>query len=366
MLPNPFQKQTGQPTAPSTPQPTPAARPTKQAPVLAPLQVQQLESVLADALAFYRQGTGNGDTTHWPCLDEYWTWLKKEITIITGNANHGKSRFIHAVMLLKAVFSNWRFAVFVPENEEDFYVELAQALVGRTANIKFENNRMSEEQLTAAITWLHERFVVVTAPDGANPQRLLDEFARLHAERPLDGVLIDPWNQLDHDWQSREDIYLSGQFGILKRFAIKHELALLVTAHPAGQSKDKNGNLIRPDAYSISGGKMWNNKFDNVLAVFRPDFPAPELELWIHKIKKRGRVGQPGTVLLRFDLPQSRYFPQIGDQQHPLEKVDFNAPGSVRVDPNAAAAAYEPRKIGVASTFEQEAKPQPDTDKIPF
>lgn len=65
-----------------------------------------------------------------------------------------------------------------------------------------------------------------------------------------------------------------------------------------------------------------------MLAVFRPNFPEPEVELWIHKIKKRGRVGKPGTLSLTYDLKQMRYFPEIGDMQHPLEACQFNAPGT--------------------------------------
>jgi hypothetical protein len=305
------------------------------------LEVQSLEDVLTAARAFYLQGLGNGDTTHWPCLDTYWTWLKKEITAITGYPNHGKSRLIHAVMLLKAAFSGWRFAVYVPENEEDFYVEMAQMLVGRTANIKFPNNRMALEELEKAIVWVHAHFVVITAPEGATHEQFLAEVARLHAIEPFDGYLGDPWNQLVHDFQSREDLYLSDQFSKAKRFCINHNLAGIYTAHPAGTVKDKNGKLLVPDAYSISGGKMWNNKFDNVMAVFRPAFPDPEVELWIHKIKKRGRVGQPGVLNLTYDLLQSRYFPKLGDTQHPLEQVSFNAPGTPRRDTDFPASEFD-------------------------
>ena len=340
-------------------QPTfPRAQRPAAAPATAPeaaLTVQPLDAVLAAARAFYLDGLGNGDTTHWPCLDEYWTWLRKEITVVTGYPNHGKSRWIHAVMLLKAAFSGWRFAVFVPENEDDFYVEMAQMLVGRTANIKFENSRMALEELEKAIAWVYEHFTVVVAPEGATPKTLLAEFARLHEARPIDGVLFDPWNQLIHDFQSREDLYLSEQFSLLKRFAIKHDMALLVTAHPAGQVKDKHGKLICPDAYSISGGKMWNNKFDNVLAVFRPAFPDPDVELLIHKIKKRGRVGKPGTLELKYDLASSRYFPRFGDSRHPLEDASLNAPGP----PAAPAPAWNPHIIPAASTFEHTPAPVP-------
>lgn len=305
------------------------------APVATTLTVPTLAEVLAETKAFYDLGLGNGETTHWPCLNDNWTWLRKEITAITGYANQGKSRFILQAMLIKAALSNWHFLVYVPENEEDFYVEMAETLVGRTANIKYEQTRMPWQDLEAAIHWLYEHFTVVKAPDGCTPQQLLDHFVLHHAQRPYDGVLIDPWNQLTHDFQSREDLYLSQQFSVLKRFAIKHNLCVLVTAHPAGQVKSREGKLLVPDAYSISGGKMWANKFDNVMAVFRPNFPDPKVELWIHKIKKQGRVGRPGMIDLNFNIAKHRYFPEIGDQQHPLETVSFNAPGEATPQPTA-------------------------------
>lgn len=292
------------------------------------LRVVSLEEAKTEAISFYLNGLGNGETTHWDCLDVYWMWMKKEITCITGYPNHGKSRFIHHVMLIKAALKGWKFAVFVPENEADFFVEMAQMLVGRTANIKFADDRMSLQELERAIDWLGQHFFVVVASEGATPTQLMDSFAQIHAATPLDGVLIDPWNQLSHNFQLREDIYLSEQYSMLKRFAIKHDMAVVMTAHPAGNVKDKNGKLICPDAYSISGGRMTNNKFDNVLAVFRSNFPDPAVELWVHKIKKQGRVGKPGTLNLTYDVKQQRYFPEYGDMQHPLDEVSFNKPGA--------------------------------------
>lgn len=322
----------------SAPKPRPAAA---AAPDPAALRFQTPAEALADALAFYDTGLGNGETTHWPCLDDHWTWMKKEITCLTGYPNHGKSRLIHFVMLIKAALKGWKFAVYVPENESDFYAEMAQMLVGRTANLKFAHARMSRDEYTAAVGWLTEHFYVVTAPEGCTPKQLLTAFAQRHAATPLDGVLIDPWNQLSHDFQSREDIYLSEQYSALKRFAIKHELAVVMTAHPAGSVKDKNGKLVVPDAYSISGGKMTNNKFDNVLAMFRPDFPSPACELWIHKIKKQGRVGKPGMIELTYDVPTNRYTPRLGDATSPLDAVGFNAPGAPYNDHNLPASQFD-------------------------
>ena len=323
----------------------PAPRP--QPAPLAPLPVQQYGDVLATARAFYETGLGNGETTHWPCLDEHWTWLRKEITAITGYANQGKSRFILSVMLMKAAVSGWRFCVFVPENEEEFYVDMAEMLVGRTANLKHPQRRMAWQQLETAIAWLHEHFTVVTAPEGATPAQLLDAFTLQAAQRRYDAVLIDPWNQLTHDFQSREDLYLSQQFSLLKRYAIRHDVAVLVTAHPAGDVKSKEGKLLVPNAYSISGGKMWANKFDNVMAVFRPSFPEPEVQFWIHKIKKQGRVGKPGMIELKYNLFTNRYSPELGDRLNALEGTVWDSPAVTTPLP-----AWNPHSIPAPSQFD--------------
>ena len=329
------------PAAPHSPAPARARPPVALPSDPAALRVQSAAAAKAEARAFYLEGLGNGETTHWPCLDTNWTWMKKEITCLTGYPNHGKSRLIHHVMLIKAARKGWKFAVYVPENESDFYVEMAQMLVGRTANKKYAHNRMSLEELETAIDWLTRHFFVVEAPEGCTPAQLLAKFAEIHAATPLDGVLIDPINQLTHNFQSREDIYLSEQYSAFKRFAIRHDLALVMTAHPAGSVKDKNGKLVVPDAYSISGGKMTNNKFDNVLAMFRPDFPSPACELWVHKIKKQGRVGKPGMIELTYDVASSRYAPRLGAESHPLEAVSFNAPGAAYNNQNLPASQFE-------------------------
>lgn len=213
---------------------------------------------------------------------------------------------------------------------------MAQMLVGRTANVSAGTDRMTMDELTEGLDWILEHFVVVTAPEGATPKALIDEFVRIdQADRTaggkgFDGILIDPWNQLSHEFNTREDLYLSEQLSLLRRVAKDRNWSVWVTAHPAGNVKDKNGKLVCPDAYSISGGKMWNNKADNVLAVYRPNFPEPTTELLIHKIKKQGRVGRPGTLTLTYNVPQSRYYPEVGDMEHPLEHVSFNAPGQPR------------------------------------
>jgi hypothetical protein len=335
----------GRTERPARQQPAPAAA--------APLVVQPYDQVLSIARAFYETGLGNGETTHWPCLDEYWTWLRKEITAITGYANQGKSRFILSVMLMKAAVSGWRFCVYVPENEEEFYVEMAEMLVGRTANLKYPQRRMAWQQLQAALEWLYEHFTVVTAPDGATPAQLLDSFTLQAAQRKYDAVLIDPWNQLTHDFQSREDLYLSQQFSLLKRYAIRHDVAVLVTAHPAGDIKNKEGKLLVPNAYSISGGKMWANKFDNVMAVFRPSFPEPEVQLWVHKIKKQGRVGKPGMLELKYDVFTSRYAPELGDKRNALEGTVWDNPAEAP----AAGVAWDANRpsagLAVASNFDE-------------
>jgi len=280
----------------------------------------------AAILEHYHHGAGNGETTRFPDIDANWTWKRGELTCVTGYPNHGKSEWMIQMMVIKSAFDGWKWALFCPENfpAEELFTKIIQMYVGASANAKDGDKRMSLEELDRGLAFAHQHFTLL-APDEdeeMSPAQVLLYFDHIHKTTGLDGVLIDPWNQLDHDDTGgiRSDQYLRKWLTKLKRFAQKRQLCFVYTAHPAGDVTDRqSGELRVPKAYNISDGKMHNNKCDNVLAVHRPKFPASETELWIHKIKKWGLVGRAGMIVLDYNTATSRYFCPTGGR-NPLDK----------------------------------------------
>jgi twinkle protein len=119
----------------------------------------------------------------------------------------------------------------------------------------------------------------------------------------IKGVIIDPWNELDHSRPSHllETEYISQALSEIRRFARQHQVHVWLVAHPTKLFKDGNGQYPVPTAYDISGSAHWRNKADNILCIWR-DVTAHDHTVQVHVQKIRFReIGQIGKVELTFN-----------------------------------------------------------------
>ena len=119
-------------------------------------------------------------------------------------------------------------------------------------------------------------------------------------KKGVDGVLIDPWNQLDHLQKpyQREDQYLSEQLKDVKRFALLNSVVYNIVAHPVKQQREADKSLPPVDMYDISGGAMWEIKSDPsfliIALIITSKKTSPEVKIYVQKIKRRRTGGKPG------------------------------------------------------------------------
>lgn len=262
----------------------------------------------------FLHGKKKGSPTHWPEFENHFSWKPGELSVWTGQNNSGKSETVLQLMLLKSLHDGWKWAIFSPENEPvaEIYDQLAHALVGKSPDPTWAN-QMQAGHYEKAMDFLFAHFFVVSPPEIWTLDVILDYFGYLHGQHHVQGCLLDPWNQLVHDLGAggREDLYLSTELSKAKRFAMKHQLCFNITAHPSKPNTQAGEKWRCPDQFSLSGGAMWGNKADNVLAVHRPSYREDKactlVEWHSHKIKKQKLVGRPGFVSLDFDYGRNRY-----------------------------------------------------------
>lgn len=114
--------------------------------------------------------------------------------------------------------------------------------------------------------------------------------------------MIDPWNELDHVFDSREislTQYVGGAIKELRRFARRFLVHVMVIAHPAKLRKDKDGKYPIPTAYDISDSAHWYNKPDQILIVHRTD--ENKTLIRVAKSRYHNVLGKPGDVELEFN-----------------------------------------------------------------
>jgi twinkle protein len=307
-------------------------------------------------IAGFEKGYSKGVDCHLAPLRKHWSWKKQDLNLIHGIPNHGKTEFILQAMLIKAIKDGDKFAVFSPEQNppDDFYNGIIHMLVGKST-IAGTVNQMTRAEYDQAMDFVREYFFYLYPENElSTPEYINERFLEIIKKHGVTGCLTDPFNQLDHDWMARgmrEDQYISLFLTNEKKFALKHNIYKMIVAHPKGtvrtvQEGWNKGNFDCPTVYDLSGGAMWNNKCDNIMAVYRPTYTTMNengrVEVRVQKIKKQRLVGVPGIAIFDYHRMSGRYKDEHGNS--PLDRSILTPLPSAT--PNAFQRRAEDREKG--------------------
>jgi len=271
--------------------------------------IYYIEDIFPDMIKSFRSGIQLAPTTRFTEMDEYFRWKKGDINLVIGYANWGKSFFTLQLMLTKSIWDGWKWAVFSPENypANDFYDDLVEMYVGKWLS------DMNEEEYVSACKFIGDHIYFVYPDNDHDINSIHEKFRHLILKKGLDGVLIDPFNQLDHLQKAyqREDQYLSSILKDIKRFALLNQVVYNIIAHPKNPSYNQDRSLPVADMYDIAGGAMFGNKVDQIISYHRPRFHedknSPEVDVYIQKLKRKRTGGKLGNFPLTLNWKAKRF-----------------------------------------------------------
>lgn len=272
--------------------------------------VYYLEDIFESMLENFQKGVTLAPTTRFSEMDDYFRWKKGDINLCTGYGNHGKSFFMIQLMLTKSIYDGWKWAIFSPENypANDFYDDIIEMYAGKWLD------RMSEKEYVDAC-WFVDKHIFYVYPENEHDiNSINDRFRHLVLKKGIDGVMVDPFNQLDSNQKAfqREDQYLSEILKDVKRFALLNNVCYNIVAHPKNPSYNQNDkSLPVVDMYDIAGGAMWGNKVDQIISYYRPNFHMdkndPHVTVYIQKLKRKRTGGKLGDFPLILNWKHKRY-----------------------------------------------------------
>jgi twinkle protein len=307
--------------------------------------VYYLEDIFESMLENFRKGVTLAPTTRFTDMDEYFRWKKGDITLCTGYGNHGKSFFMLQMMLTKSIWDGWKWAIFSPENypANDFYDDLIEMYVGKWLD------NMTEQEYIDACLFIDLHFFYVYPDNEHDINSIHEKFRHLILKKGVDGVMVDPFNQLDSNQKAyqREDQYLSEILKDVKRFSLLNNVVYVIVAHPKNPSHAAGQPLPIVDMYDISGGSMWGNKSDQILSYYRPNFHldknSPEVTVYIQKLKRKRTGGKLGSFDLTLLWSKKRYCdpftnetpcdPELAKKHKLREQNDYTQPNLIQEDP---------------------------------
>lgn len=214
----------------------------------------------------YREGKiKKGLGINAPALDKHFLFKKKELTLLLGHDNVGKTFFISFYALCLAVIHGIKWCIWSGENGHgQIYRDMIKMLSGR----KYEELELSEIRFYS--TYIEQYFDFVDNRDLYKPDQLLKIFDNSGA----DACLIDPFTGLDRGYEWSDNYRFLNE---ARHFINSTGISLFINTHPVSsagrsvypESHVWSGHIKAPLKDEVEGGKPFINRTDNVVVIHR-------------------------------------------------------------------------------------------------
>ena len=280
-----------------------------------------INDVMEDAIDLLKTPDAKGLSTGWECLDDYYRISPSEVSIITGVPNMGKSEWMDALMTNLIQEHGWKFGVFSAENFPVKHHLLK--LVGKFTSQPFwGEDRVNEDTARNAMNILNDHIKFIgTQEDSVTMESILDQARILNFRYGLNGLVIDPWNTIEHKFRTNENEtnYVSRILASLNTFAKVHEIHIWVVAHPRKMENDNNRKPVVPTPYDISGSANFYNKADNCITVHRHRSEDDDyVGIHVQKVRFQYKNGRTGTGKLSYSVRSGTYYEYFGEPKKNL------------------------------------------------
>jgi twinkle protein len=260
-------------------------------------------------------GLAPGASTGWPSVDRFYTVGLGQWSLLTGFPGSGKSEWLDALMVNLSKRETWKFAIYSPENWplKLHVAHIAEKYLGKPFN-PGPTPRMNEEELDDALAWMQNKFFFAK-PERPDLPSIFTEAAKLTSSSGAWklGVVVDPWNQLDHSRPSGmyETEYVSQALSGIINWVREANCHLWLVAHPSKLQKDRDGKLPIPTPHDVSGSAHFWNKADNCICVHRNQSEGTQhVDIHVQKVRFR-HMGHVGLASLDYDKVTGRYAEQL-------------------------------------------------------
>lgn len=265
----------------------------------------------------YLNGLRKGAKTGYEELDPFYTVIPGQWTLVTGIPGHGKSNLLDSLLVNLATNEDWCFGIFSPENQpiQRHFANIMEKKLFKSFSAGY-GPRITEEEKNLNKAWISKHFSVILPDEDDNwsIDGILELAKVLVYRKGIKGLVIDPWNEIDHSRKSNksETEYISECLTKVRHFARNYDVHVWVVAHPTKMSKDQHGRYLVPTPYDVSGSSHFRNKADNALSVWRnadgKDYDI--VDIYIQKIRFK-EVGRIGLVSMRYDNRIGKFFEDV-------------------------------------------------------
>jgi len=166
-----------------------------------PIQgIFEVSDVIDDIYEFYHEGSKGGLPVEWVSMQKLYSVRPSEWTLVTGIPSHGKSEFVDALMIGLAEKHDWKFGICSPENQplSQHIAKLMEKYAGKSF-LQRNTERISSNEIMDNCEWIENHFsFILPSENDLTVNGVLKLAKALVYRNGIKGLVIDPWNELDH------------------------------------------------------------------------------------------------------------------------------------------------------------------------
>lgn len=257
----------------------------------------------------FKNGLPEGLKIGFADLDENIRWETKRLAVFTGTPGSGKSELVDDIVCRLNISHDWKGAFYSPENYpiKMHYAKFHEKIVGK----RFGERYSSSDEFYNALEYIQENFFWVAPPEDFTVDDILKKFEILIKRKGIKVCVIDPFNRIDKPTNGDKLDAISQILIKLSNFAKKHDVLLILVAHPKKLQKDKDGFFPMPTMYDISGSADFWNMSDYGVGIMRDQDPETKKfintgTIAIQKVKLKN-LGKTEAIRYKYNYNNGRY-----------------------------------------------------------
>lgn len=285
----------------------------------------------------YDNGLVRGYSTGWKHFDIYYSIRPGYTTYIYGAPYTGKTILWFNILVNLSISEGLKHLIYSPETGDasEIYSTLMQIYAQADITSTYRN-QMTKEQREEAKKFIAEHFVIISTDESDTEISVKDflnyvDVLENKYKIKFDTITIDPWNELLHDENARDDRTLNIELKAVRVNARKHQRHICVITHirdlkPTGYDEFGTAIYPFPTSHDVAGGQVWYRKGFMMLAFYRHFvldgynevkigkdrfFHKNALFIRVQKSKPEG-VGRRGEIEFRYHSDIHRFSDPMG------------------------------------------------------
>ena len=235
-------------------------------------------------------------------MDEHYKIRYGDLCIVTGIPSHGKTSVVNDICC--RVADRDKVKVCFASFEQNPVIDHKRNLVNWYQGVK----TTERPTIAECEQWIDDQFIFMY-PDEDEDVSLdwvMDVASAAVVQDGCKIVVIDPWNEIDHMRPNGMSLteYVGMAIKQFKKFAKRHQIHLIVVAHPSKAIKYIKDKPVMPTLYDISDSAHWYNKADVGIVVHRE---GDYTKVRIAKSRYHDIIGRPGTKTYSYCKDKNRF-----------------------------------------------------------